>query len=105
TPSQRQLLGEGIAVWENALATEISAANSAGERAGHERGVTFFAMPPQDQARFDEIYERDGARRAKSLERYGIDGLSTFRRARAIARDASAAGTVECNRGHDGSTS
>jgi TRAP-type C4-dicarboxylate transport system substrate-binding protein len=105
TPDQRQLLEDGIPVWENALAAEISAANSAGERAGHDQGVTFLSMPPQDQARFDEIYERDGARRAKSLERYGIDGLATFRRARAIARTASAAGTVECNRGHDGSTS
>lgn len=105
TPSQRQLLEEGISIWENALATEISAANSAGERAAHERGVVFSAMPPQDQARFNEIYERDGERRAQSLERYGIDGLTTFRRARAIAREASVTGTVECNRGHDGSTS
>jgi TRAP-type C4-dicarboxylate transport system substrate-binding protein len=105
TPVQQQVLENGIAVWENSLAAEVGAANSAGEQLGRERGVMFSAMPPQEQARFDAIYERDGEQRARSLERYGLDAAATFRRARAIAAGLSGSGKVECSRGHDGPTS
>lgn len=98
TSQQREILAAGIQVWEDAMATEIGAANRSGEQAGRAAGVTFFDMPPRDQARFEEIYERDGERRARSLDRYGIDGLTTFRRARAIAHEVRVAGKVECTR-------
>jgi hypothetical protein len=93
-----------VAVWENALATEITAAERAGELAGREHGVQFFDMPAQDQQRFNEIYERDAAARARGLARYGIDGMTSFRRARDIARSLGADGTVDCEKANDRKT-
>lgn len=104
TPSQQALFERGIAVWEHALATEIEAAERAGERTGHEEGVAFFDMPQDDQRRFDEIYERDAERRARALERYGVDAMASFRRARAIANGLRDSGEIQCERGNDPET-
>jgi TRAP-type transport system periplasmic protein len=104
TAAQRALLERGVPVWEGALATEIAAADHAGEKTGRERGVQFFDMPPADQARFNEIYERDAERRAQGLARYGIDAMPSFRRARAIANGLGESGNVHCEKGNDRET-
>lgn len=104
TPAQQELLERGIAVWEHALATEIETAEHAGERTGHEQGVGFFDMPPADQRRFDDIYERDAERHAQELERYGVDAMASFRRARAIANGLRDSGKIQCERGNDRET-
>lgn len=104
TPAQQALLERGVAVWEHALASEIETAEHAGERAGHEQGVGFFDMPPEDQRRFDAIYERDAERRARGLERYGVDAMASFRRARAIANGLRNSGEIQCERGNDRET-
>jgi TRAP-type C4-dicarboxylate transport system substrate-binding protein len=96
SPSQQGMLDEGVAVWEQALATELIAANRAGEAAGRAEGVVFHAMSADDQRRFDEIYAHDGEVRAGLLQRYGIDGMKTFRRARAIAEGLAANQAVTC---------
>ncbi len=101
TASQRALLERSVTVWEQALATEISAADLAGEKAGREQGIQFFDMPQADQNRFDAIYERDAQRRALGLARYGIDGMRSFRRARAIANGLGVNGSVQCEKGND----
>ena len=79
---QRDLLTRSRAVWEAALADEIRQSEAAGREAGEGR-ITISPASPEDQARFDAIYLRDGEANAKSLERFGIDGLSVFRLARA----------------------
>ena len=102
TQAQRALLERGIAVWEDALASEIAVAEHAGEVTGKQHGVTFSDMPAADQQRFDAIYERDAERRARALEHYGIDGMATFQRARGIAKGLDAQGKAQCERGNDG---
>jgi TRAP-type C4-dicarboxylate transport system substrate-binding protein len=104
TPAQRALLERGTAIWEDALATEIGAADHAGALAGRDRGVGFFDMPPADQRRFNEIYERDAERRAQGLARFGIDAMPSFRRARAIANGLGESGNVQCEKGNDRKT-
>jgi TRAP-type C4-dicarboxylate transport system substrate-binding protein len=104
TPAQQALFERGISVWEHALAAEIDAAERSGERAGHEQGVEFFDMPQADQHRFDVIYERDAEQRAHELERYGIDAMATFRRARAIANGLRESGEIQCEKGNDRQT-
>lgn len=104
TPAQQALLERGIAVWEHALATEIDAAENAGQRAGHAEGVGFFDMPQADQRRFDEIYQRDAERRARELQQYGVDAMASFRRARAIANGLRQSGEIQCEKGNDRET-
>jgi hypothetical protein len=96
------VLESSTVVWERALATELEAANHAGERAGRENGVTFYPIDAAEQARFDAIYVRDGEERARALKRYGIDGIATFQRARAIAAGIASTGAVDCQRSSRG---
>jgi TRAP-type transport system periplasmic protein len=102
TNAQREVLEAGTRVWEDALEAELTAAARAGEEAGLSEGILFQEMPDEEVARFNEIYARDGEIRARQLERHGIDGLSTFHRARAIAAGIAADGTVDCTRGRHG---
>ena len=85
---QRDLLQESRAVWEAALADEIRRSEGLGREAGEGR-ITHYSATPADQARFDEIYLREGERNAAALERFGIDGLGAFRLVRnaVVARD------------------
>jgi TRAP-type C4-dicarboxylate transport system substrate-binding protein len=94
-PEDRRILDEGVAVWEAALATEIRAALQKGMDEAHARGVIVSAMAPAEQARFDALYLRDAERNARSLDRFGIDGLKAFRTARASVK---ARDQIACNR-------
>jgi TRAP-type C4-dicarboxylate transport system substrate-binding protein len=97
-PDVQALLGKSIEVWERALEEHVYAANRAGEKVGHEQGVMFHSMPPAEQERFEAVYARDGEARARALERFGIDGLTTFRRAREIAARLRTGERVDCSR-------
>jgi TRAP-type transport system periplasmic protein len=94
--SQRDLLLRSTAVWEQALASELLVANEAGYAIGREQGLTILDVPPAEQARFEQIYARDGEERARSLDRFGIDGTSTFQRARELAPRIAAGETISC---------
>jgi TRAP-type transport system periplasmic protein len=94
--AQREILERSIAVWERALEQELIAANTAGERAAHEAGIAFSGIGASDQAQFDAVYAQDGETRAAALTRYGIDGLATFRRARAATASLAGSATVAC---------
>lgn len=89
---QRDLLDRSKDIWEEALTDEIYRSEAVGRDAGEGRIVSFPA-DPVDQTRFDELYLRDAEVNARDLERFGIDGMSAFHRARASlpARD-----TVSC---------
>jgi TRAP-type mannitol/chloroaromatic compound transport system substrate-binding protein len=96
TEDQRRILEAGIQVWEDALDRELLAANVVGERTARDEGVVFHDLNAGDQATFDEIYARDGETHAVALQRYGIDGLATFRRARAATASLKHSTTVVC---------
>lgn len=96
TPEERALLERSTAVWEAALARELTQANEAGFAAGRAGGIEFFDMPADEQARFDEIYAADSEARARQLARFGIDGLSVFRDARDFAAQIAASPQFEC---------
>lgn len=83
---QRDVLLESQQVWESALADEVRRAEGVGRAEGEGR-ITFYPASAADQARFDALYVREGERNARSLERFGIAGLATFRLARASIVD------------------
>jgi TRAP-type C4-dicarboxylate transport system substrate-binding protein len=82
----QRLLEASTQVWEDALERELITADQVGEEAAREKGIVFNAVSPADQAKFEDVYAQDGETRARELERYGIDGLTSFRRARAFAQ-------------------
>ena len=96
---ERALLQQSTAVWENAIAKQTRDAVAAGEAAGAQAGVQFTAASAADQRAFDDLYEKDGARSARALDRYGIDGEEVFRRARAIAASIRQTGAADCAAG------
>ncbi|MEP7313024.1 MAG: TRAP transporter substrate-binding protein DctP [Pseudomonadota bacterium] len=93
SPEQQQVLEDGIAVWEAALARQTRKAVEDGLSTAATSGVAVLPMPPQEQAAFDALYLREAERNARGLARYGIDGEAVFRTARAsIAAD----GSISC---------
>jgi TRAP-type C4-dicarboxylate transport system substrate-binding protein len=92
----RRILQRSIEVWEQSLARELLVANAVGEQAARQEGVVFNHFSPEDQAKFDEVYARDGETRAAALKRYGIDGLASFRLARAATASLGDSTTVTC---------
>jgi TRAP-type C4-dicarboxylate transport system substrate-binding protein len=96
SPHDQAILEAGKLVWEAAIAHETEAAVAAGEDQGHREGVKFIDVAAAEQRRFDDLYELDAERNAKSLSRYDIDGESVFRHARALADELERTGTVTC---------
>jgi TRAP-type transport system periplasmic protein len=92
----RRILERSIDVWEQSLDRELLAANAVGEQAARDEGVVFNNLTPEDQAKFDEVYARDGETRAGALKRYGIDGLASFRLARAATASLRESDSVTC---------
>ncbi len=94
--AHRQILEEGIAVWERALAEQTYQAQADGEKVAHDEGVVFTDFPQDQQQRFDALYLDFAARNAASLADYGIDGSAVFAVSRA---SVGADGTVSCSGG------
>jgi TRAP-type C4-dicarboxylate transport system substrate-binding protein len=90
--AQQQVLQEGIAVWEAALARQTRKALEEGFAAARAGEVSVLPIDASEQLRFDALYLKDAERNARELQRYGIDGLAVFRTARAsITADRSIA--------------
>jgi TRAP-type C4-dicarboxylate transport system substrate-binding protein len=83
TAQQRGVLDESTRVWEAALAQENRAAAERGLAEARRRKVRITQISVADQRRFDRLYLEDAQVNARALERFGIDGLTTFRLARA----------------------
>jgi TRAP-type C4-dicarboxylate transport system substrate-binding protein len=97
---QQSLLTQGSDVWEAALEEELLKANHAGEQVGHEQGLEFIAMPASDTQRFLETYNEYAERGAQGLARFNIDGMASFKHARAVATHMNAqAGNGETGKG------
>jgi len=99
--ADRALLTESGGVWEAAMARQIEAAVRAGRYFGERQGVRFSADTPDEQARFDDLYNREARRSAAQLSAYGIDGLAVFEYARKLAASLQASGRVDCANGRD----
>jgi TRAP-type C4-dicarboxylate transport system substrate-binding protein len=97
TDANRAVLEAAIPVWEAAMAEEIREAETAGEAEGRRLGIDFIDIAPEEQKRFDALYEAEGERNARDLSRFGIDGESVFRHARRIARGIELTGKVVCD--------
>jgi TRAP-type C4-dicarboxylate transport system substrate-binding protein len=93
TPAQQTVLEDAVQVWEAALAEENRAAAERGLAEASESGVVVSRIPAEDQAKFDRLYLEYARINAEALEAFGIDGVATFRRARAsvIGRN-----TIDC---------
>lgn len=98
------VLTASIPVWEAALSAEIQGAVRLGMAEGRAQGVHFVPIAPQEQQRFDELYEKDAAVSARSLSRFNIDGIGVFEHARRIAQGIARTGTVTCTGAPDAAT-
>lgn len=97
SPLQQQVLEEGIAVWEAALAEKNELALEDGRLLAQQEGVNFTTLSAADQARFDALYLTIAESNALSLQRYGIDGTTVFEKSRQSVR---ADGSVSCPGGN-----
>lgn len=95
--AQREILREGVAVWERALESQLHAAEIAGDTVGRENGVVYTAPPAADVARFLAAYDLYAGRSAKALRRFDLDGLPTYRYARAVVAHHARSGEIDCN--------
>jgi TRAP-type C4-dicarboxylate transport system substrate-binding protein len=93
TPEQQALLLESRAVWEAALADEIRKSAAVGAAAAARAGVQISSIDPAEQARFDALYLEDARLNARTLSRFGIDGLDAFAKARASVKGTN---IIEC---------
>jgi TRAP-type C4-dicarboxylate transport system substrate-binding protein len=93
TPGHRAVLEAAIPVWEQALAEENRRALDEGWELARSSGVVEAELGAADQQRFDALYLREAEDNARLLERYGIDGLPVFQRARA---SIGADGSITC---------
>jgi TRAP-type C4-dicarboxylate transport system substrate-binding protein len=95
-PLDQSVLEDSIAVWEAALSRQTSRAVQMGLQTAKDAKVEMIDIDPSAQQAFDRLYLAEAAKSAAALSRYGIDGSSVFRTARAsMAED----GTVACKQG------
>ena len=91
--AHRQILDDGIEVWEAALAMETATAADEGLEFATASGVDIRIVSPADQRTFESLYLRHAAQNADALSRFGIDGRRVFDIARA---SIDADGRISC---------
>jgi hypothetical protein len=89
------LLANTRGVWESALAEEIERGAAAGRAAMAKARIAVSPFTPAEQARFDALYLQDAQANARALARFGIDGLTVFRQARASVKEHN---KIECGK-------
>ncbi len=94
---QRQILKEGVAVWERALEQQLHAAEIAGDTVGRENGVVYTSPSPEDVAQFLAGYELYAGRSAAALSRFDLDGMPTYQYARKLVDYNARHGKIDCN--------
>ena len=87
TDEEREVLEEGIPVWEAALARQTRIAQQEGLDAARAGGVEELPITPEEQQRFDELYLKEAQRGARELARFDIDGEAVFETARRCERE------------------
>jgi hypothetical protein len=92
------VLGEGIAVWENAIARRVEDAVTLGIEHARTEGVVFTEITGEEKRRFSGLYLEHAEALAHSLDKYDIDGSSVYALARASVQED---GSVSCQEGND----
>lgn len=82
--------------WEAALNRELLKAEADGIAFGKTDGVDFSPLPPEEQKRFDALYNKDALGQAERLREVGIDGLPVFHAAQHLITSGAAA---QCDTG------
>ncbi|MCD2322855.1 TRAP transporter substrate-binding protein DctP [Sphingomonas sp. IC-56] len=93
-PDLQQLLAEGRKQWEAALNRQLLKAEQAGIDYGKAEGITFNAIPAQEQRRFDTLYNQDALGQAQRLGSLDIDAVPVLREAQRLI----ASGNIKCDR-------
>jgi TRAP-type transport system periplasmic protein len=93
SPEHQQVLRDGIAIWEAALADETRTALVQGIDVAVKEGVKVRPIARVEQHQFDALYLRDAEANAAKLKNYGIDGAAVFATARS---SVSADGEINC---------
>ncbi|PKP94978.1 MAG: ABC transporter substrate-binding protein [Alphaproteobacteria bacterium HGW-Alphaproteobacteria-16] len=91
-PDLQQLLVQGRKQWEAALNSQLLKAEQAGIDYGKAEGITFNAIPDEEQRRFDALYNQDALGQAQRLASIDIDAVPVFREAQRLI----AGGDIQC---------
>ncbi|HEY6125032.1 MAG TPA: hypothetical protein VIV63_10280, partial [Steroidobacteraceae bacterium] len=66
---------------------------------GREHDVVYSDPPPADVKRFLEGYDRFAEQSAGKLNRFGIEGVSTYHHARDVVNRNALHGKIDCDGG------
>jgi len=80
----QSVLRNARGVWESALREELLKAEAAGISYGKEEGIVFHAFPPDQQAKFDTLYNEVALDEARRLGSLGIDAVPVLGTAQAL---------------------
>jgi TRAP-type C4-dicarboxylate transport system substrate-binding protein len=85
-PDLQAVLLRSRKVWENALNRELLSAEQAGLDFGRANGVLFTSVTAQEQARFDDLYNRYALDQAERLRALKIDAVPVFEEAQRLVK-------------------
>ncbi|MBA4762467.1 TRAP transporter substrate-binding protein DctP [Sphingomonas sp.] len=91
-PDLQAILTEGRKVWEEALNRQLLKAEQAGIDYGRKEGISFSAIPAQEQRAFDTLYNKDARIQAERLRKIGIDAVPIYEEAQRLI----AGGDIQC---------
>ena len=91
-PDLQAVLIEGRKVREAALNRQLLKAEQAGIDYGEKEGITFSAIPAEEQRAFDDLYNKDARIQAERLGRIGIDAVPIYEEAQRLI----AGGDIRC---------
>jgi TRAP-type C4-dicarboxylate transport system substrate-binding protein len=95
--SARDVLERSIPVWEEAMKTEITAAESKGADFGRREGMDFVDFPAADQVKLDEIYNASALSESRGFRGVaGTDAEAVWRRAQEIIAALKSGQDVSC---------
>lgn len=77
-PDLQQVLMQSRRFWEAELARELVTAEADGLAYASENGIAVVALPPAEQARFDQLYNRFAQDQARALAAVGLDGMPVY---------------------------
>jgi TRAP-type C4-dicarboxylate transport system substrate-binding protein len=81
-PSAQAILERSMIVWDDAMKSEITAAEAKGADFGKREGIDFVDFPAADQAKLDEIYTAHAEDEASKLS--GAEAEAVLHRAQEI---------------------
>jgi TRAP-type C4-dicarboxylate transport system substrate-binding protein len=95
-PDLQAVLERSIPVWEQAMQTNITRSQAAGEAYGHRVGLDFVAFDPAMQLQLDQRYNDQALAAARALETGGGTAEPIFRLAQAAVADLRAGREPQC---------